>query len=125
MDLVTPASGGGWGPAHRPATRPDLAAVDLDGERVVYDPATDGVTRLDRMGSLIWPFLDGTATMGELGDDLAHAFGVEPEVVARDLSALVGQLDQLGLLVGRSPPVGGSLPAPPAPARHLVDPPRP
>lgn len=75
-----------------------LGDAELDGERVLWDPETGQLARLDRIGSLVWASLDGVATVGELVADLADAFGVSAEAVRADVDDLVARLSELGLV---------------------------
>jgi len=80
-------------------TRPGLADEELDGERVIWDPVTGHLARLDRIGSLVWASLDGTVTIEELASELSAAFGAVHADVCADVEDLVRQLSAMGLLV--------------------------
>ena len=107
-----------------------METVTIDGERVVFDPQRGEVHQLNPVGSVIWEFLDGTATIGELVADLADAFHVAPDTVHADLVSLLTQLDEHSLLVDKdalddaTAQARGVDPEPPAPT-YLVDPPAP
>ena len=106
-----------------PAAREDVASVEIDGERVLYDPLSERVARLDAIGSAIWPFLDGATTVAELAADLADVFEADVTVVERDLLTMLGQLAEQGLLAVGPRPVRAE--PPPPGRRYLVDPPSP
>jgi PqqD family protein of HPr-rel-A system len=91
-------------PERRPRVAPDVWAVELDGELVVYNPVDGAVHEMNRLGSLVWPFLDGAATVAELTDDLADVFDVGPEQVRAELAGFLDRLDLTGLLVDRTTP---------------------
>ncbi|HEX2699156.1 MAG TPA: PqqD family protein [Acidimicrobiales bacterium] len=76
-----------------------LGDAELDGERVLWDPETGCVARLDRVGSLVWACLDGESSLDEVTGDLAAGFATPPEVVRRDVVTLVARLSEMGLLV--------------------------
>ena len=80
-------------------TRPGLADEEIDGERVIWDPLTGQLARLDRIGSLVWTSLDGTVTTEELASELSAAFDASPADVFADVEYLVRQLSDMGLLV--------------------------
>lgn len=103
----------------RPQRRADVEAVDVDGELVLWDPVGRTVHRLDPVGSLLWPFLDGTATIAELASDAANVWSVPYEAAAGAITALVGQLGSAHLLEDGSPRHVRPRPI------HLVDPPSP
>lgn len=109
------------GAAGRPARRADVEAVDVDGELVLWDPVSRTVHRLDPVGSLLWPFLDGSATVSDLALDASDVFDVPVERAQEALDVLVEQLSEARLLrVAGEPPTSEA-----ARPRHLVDPPSP
>ena len=118
----------------RPRPAEGLVTYEVDDELLILDPRVDRLHQLDRLGTIIWSVLDGEATVDELVDDLADAFGAEPDLVRHDLGELLSGLDRLGLLDGSEPPAGADANTAPAPDRtdddlwrptYLVDPPAP
>jgi hypothetical protein len=88
-----------WGessPVPRP--KPGVAHAEVDGERVLYDPDTRAVIRLDRVASVLWQGLDGNGTVAELAADAAGAFVIAYEEALNGLTALLERLDNLGFL---------------------------
>lgn len=81
-----------------PEVRDPVVDVEVDGERVLLDEETGHLAVLDRVGSVVYPFFDGTATVDELADDVAAAFGEDRERVAGDLIALAEQLREARFL---------------------------
>lgn len=110
-----------------PVAKGSVTSVELDGERVLYDVDSGRLQRLDPVGTIIWPFLDGSVSIAELADDVADAFSAPAEDVRAGIVDLVRALLDEGLLV----PAGddGTAEEPPARAagddaeRFLVDPP--
>lgn len=80
-----------------------LGDAELDGERVVWDPETGRVARLDGIASMVWACLDGESTLGQVADDLAAAFAAPADVVQPDVAVLVARLCALGLVVEAGP----------------------
>lgn|GEM_PF-1818194 len=121
----------------RPKRAVELITIDIDGELLIVDPRTDRLSQLNPVGTILWPFLDGEATVDELIDDVAAAFDTPREVVGEDLGHLLEALCSLGLLEGVDPPE--RIWSDPAPRRarpepgddglwrpdYLVDPPAP
>jgi hypothetical protein len=103
----------------RPRRRPDVESVDIDGELVLWDAIDRTVHRLDPIGSVLWPFLDGDATVAELAEDAAEVWGVPIEQTTVAVRALVEQLGEARLLGDAPPDRDGQDP------KHLVDPPSP
>ena len=85
--------------SERPAPRTDLEVVDVGDERVVWDPQANRVYRLDAVAALIWPFLDGSATIGELAADVADVWGTNALQAAAALSSMVDEMDKASLLL--------------------------
>lgn len=112
--------------APAPAVRRDLTTVEVDGELVIFDALTSEIHQLDRLGALIWPFLDGEGTLGELVLDLAAAFEAPVEQVRGDVLSLLTVLTEHRLIDGLQPDVDADarvreLDGP----TYLVDPPAP
>lgn len=105
----------------RPARRPEIEAVDVDGELVLWDPVGRMVHRLDPVGSLLWPFLDGTASVAELAEDASEVWGVSSSQARVAIEALVEQLAKARLLTAEDE----SPAAEPARPTYLIDPPSP
>lgn len=79
--------------------KPGLADEELDGERVVWDPASGRLARLDRIGSLVWACLHEPVDLDALSADVADAFGAPVGDVRADVAALLRRLADLGLVV--------------------------
>lgn len=101
-----------------------IHTVELDGELVLFDTTSRRVSHLDRLASLIWPFLDGETTVEELVDDLAAVFEVAREDVRSDLAAMLSALWTAGFL---EPRADSEVTGVPSVAREaaLPDPPSP
>jgi PqqD family protein of HPr-rel-A system len=82
----------------KPKTRDELAAVELDGEIVVYDQSNGRLHALNPTASVVFKFLDGTATMKELADDIAAAYSAPPGEVEAQIRKLVRQFRKDALL---------------------------
>lgn len=110
-----------------PAVRQDLTTSEIDGELVIFDPATSKIHQLDPLGTVIWHLLDGEASAGELVADLTAGFGVPETQVRTDLAELLANLREHDLLATGSPPVASHPTEGVEPARpeYLVDPPAP
>lgn len=106
-----------------PCVRADIASVEIDGERVIYDQSTRAVVHLDAVASVVWLVLDGSGTIDELAVDLADAFGADVDQVKPDVLALVERLAVAGVLEGTAGE-HHARPEPEGPA-FLVDPPSP
>lgn len=86
-------------PAPAWSRRTGLADAELDGERVLWDPSTGQVARLDRIGSLVWACLDGVATLEDLTEDLSSVFAAPADAVRSDVQNLLFRLVEMGFVV--------------------------
>jgi hypothetical protein len=88
-----------WDGARRvPRRKPGVADVEIEGERVLYDSATQAVARLDPVGALLWVALDGEGTVADFAADTAAAFDADPDVALAQVQRLLRQLDDRGFL---------------------------
>jgi hypothetical protein len=99
-----------------PRRATDVAAIDVDGEAVVFHEGTDRVHLLNPTATLLWSVLDGVATIDELSAELADAFGAPLEVVREDVLAGVTDLLRDGLVHDSSDPNASSASAPVLPS---------
>jgi len=81
-----------------PLPKPGITHVEIEGEQVLYDPATRAVARLDRVGALLWGALDGEGAVGDLAADTAAAFGIDAADALAGVLALLDDLEQAGFL---------------------------
>ena len=81
-----------------PRQRPEVIARLLDGETVVLDRHAGLIHQLNHTASYIWARCDGQSTIAAIAHQLAQDFAVDPTVAARDVRALVTQLQALQLL---------------------------
>lgn len=95
--------------------------VEVDGETVLYNTATNRAIRLDVRASLIWKVLDGEVTVAELVDDLSEVFETDRGIVRSDLEHMLAELYDLGYLASADAAAGPAvaadsvLPDPPSP----------
>jgi hypothetical protein len=75
---------------------PDLEMATIGDEQVVIGGATQLVV-LNPTAALIFRFLDGEASLGELVDDFTAVLGVDQRVVEDDVLAFVRELGQTGV----------------------------
>lgn len=84
----------------KPAVKPVLSAVtvDVDGRACVYSPTRNEVLFLNQSASDIWWLLESTLDVPGLVDALAHAYGVDPEVLAADVHQALAVFADAGLI---------------------------
>lgn len=84
---------------HAPKRRPEVTAVELDGEAVLYAPHDQSMHKLDRLGTFLWNCLDGTLPIAALVEDAKAVYGPTP-AIDDDILAYVQDLGRKGFLVG-------------------------
>jgi hypothetical protein len=84
----------------QPVPRNTVAAVELDGEALLYDRTTGSLHVLDRLATIVWRCFDGTVTLRQLAVELAEEFRADETLVEEDLVALAVRLGKGGLLEG-------------------------
>lgn len=94
---VDPAS---LGPAFVPVPAQGVRVEPQDTGALLVDDLTGARLQVDALGATIWSVLDGQASVAELTDELAEAFGVPRPQVEVDLLHLLRQLGAAGLLDG-------------------------
>ena len=71
---------------------------ELDGETILLDLANSRYLRLNTSGTVLLPGLVAGESAPELVARLRSRFDVDEAVAARDVDALIGNLDAAGLL---------------------------
>lgn len=87
----------------RPKVRGDLTVVELDGEAVIYDEINGDLHRLNPTATLVFSFLDGSATLEDIAHDIADAYSMPVDEVTVQVRELAEQLAASHLLVGSEP----------------------
>lgn len=83
-----------------PRVRPEVAWVEIEGEAVLLVEGTTRLHWLNPTGTVVWGFLDGTIALDEMSAELSAAFGVEREVIHKDVLEVVREFGKAGLLDG-------------------------
>jgi hypothetical protein len=92
-----------------PRPRSTVATAELDGEAVIYSEETQSMHLLNPTATVVWACFDGSGPLSELIADLSEAFGVEQDVIRRDVLDLAREVGSKGLLEGvaATPPENG------------------
>jgi len=86
-----------------PARSGAVHAVEIDGEAVLLDEATNRLHVLNPSGTLVWACFDGAATIGEIVADFCAELGQPRDAVLADTLAVTRHLADEGLLEGFEP----------------------
>ncbi|HLK51571.1 MAG TPA: PqqD family protein [Bryobacteraceae bacterium] len=77
---------------------PHAVSCELSGETVILDTASDRYFALTAIGTQIWDWLQTPCTLAALCERLRQEYDVTPEQCHADVSALLDQLAQHGLI---------------------------
>lgn len=91
----------------RPRPAPGMQIEVMEGEGILYHPAHNQVTHLNRSAVLVWQLCDGTRRVEEIVALLAAAYPESTAAIARDVHATVDQLLRLGCLQAEEAGHGG------------------
>jgi hypothetical protein len=82
----------------RASAAPQVLCRDLGDEAVLLDLATETYFGLNATGTRLWRLLTGGATIRDALATLASEFDVDTETVDRDMTELLDELVERGLL---------------------------
>lgn len=82
----------------------DATSAELPEETVILHPSSGKYFGLKAVGSRVWDLLARPHTFAELRDAIVTEYEVDAERCSRDLSALITQLQDVGLVVVRHAP---------------------
>lgn len=88
-------------PDHEGVLRPDTARVAarvIDGEAIIMDVRSGVYYSMQGTGSFVWEQIDGGATVQDIAQALARRYDVSPERALKDVTSLVEQLLQEGVV---------------------------
>ncbi len=71
--------------------------TDTD-EVVIYDGNTPTLLVLNDIAAGVWLMIDGKRSIGDITAEILSHVEAEPETVARDVAAFLGQLEQRKLI---------------------------
>src|SRR5206468_10053743 len=95
LDLVAPDD---ISEDYAPRPRMGFTAIGVGSELVVLDETTWEPHVLNATAALVWRYLDGESTLGELAEDFSEATGTDKAVVRDDILSLARELGRAGLL---------------------------
>lgn len=81
-----------------PVRRSDLTVQELDGEALVYDPATADKHRLNETAYFIWRACDGLSTAERVAERLSETYDVERGAATQHACRIIEELIERGLL---------------------------
>lgn len=73
---------------------------EIDGQIIVLTPRLQTVHELNETAGRIWNAIDGKATVGEIFTEIKDAFDAPEDVLRDDLTSLIRELSDKGLIDG-------------------------
>jgi hypothetical protein len=78
---------------------PAIEAAPMQGESILFDPATNRFCLLNGTAAFVWERLESPATVTQLAAELGRAFeGPEPGRVEQDVQAALERFAELALV---------------------------
>jgi hypothetical protein len=76
----------------------DVLAQELEGETVILDLASESYFGLNEVGTRIWALVEEGQSREAVVDTLVDEYDVERDVLEKDVSELLDQLNEAGLI---------------------------
>jgi hypothetical protein len=76
----------------------DLPSTAVDADLVILNLETNNYIGLDNIGRRIWGLLDTPSRVAEIARTMCAQFSGPPEVIERDVLALLQQMAEEGLI---------------------------
>jgi peroxiredoxin len=83
-----------------PRPKDEVVGLEMDGEAVLVLEGRWTIHWLNQTSTVVWNWLDGVSSVRKMSEELARAFGADPEVVLIDVLDVTRQFGMAGLLQG-------------------------
>lgn len=93
----------------------EVAAEVIDAEAVLINLSTGMYYTMDKVGAVVWQLIEGGHSMAEMSSIIAERYGVDPDMVLRDLEKVVRDLLEQRLVAveeGRTAPMANAADTP-------------
>jgi len=84
--------------SNKPKTKSGLEVRTVDDEKVILDRDGEHIHQLNATASFIWDLCDGSREISTIAEELGDAFGVDADSTLKDVSDVLSQFSELGLL---------------------------
>ena len=81
-----------------PIWRDGVGSIELDGEVVVLDTATNDVQVLGSGAAVLWAMFDGAATVAEIAASAAEEFGEAEDLILQDTIDFIEDMRDVDLV---------------------------
>ena len=85
-------------PHYRPVKCMDVLELDMGDGLILYNRDGDLVHHLNPSAGIVWQLCDGSASVSELGDDIAETYGLDPGEVESQIASVIADFEALGLV---------------------------
>jgi hypothetical protein len=82
--------------ADRPRRKPDYRIEQMDGELLLFHPATNQVMYCNETAAMIWALCDGERTAAEMAELLTSAYPESTAEITRDLEETLARFTAQG-----------------------------
>ncbi len=82
----------------RPLQTPGYHIEALDGELLLFNPASDQILQTNQSGALVWQLCDGHRTLAEITDMLAAAYPDDAAAIAADVPEILAEFARHGAI---------------------------
>lgn len=83
---------------YRPRKRADVLELDMGDGLILYNHDGDLVHHLNPSAGIVWQLCDGSASVSELGADVADTYGLDRDVVSAEVADVIAEFEALGLV---------------------------
>jgi len=94
---------------YRPCKRADVLELDMGDGLILYNHDGDLVHHLNPSAGIVWALCDGSASVSELGADIAETYGLDADAVSGEVASVIAEFEALGLVDDAGTDPGGSL----------------
>ncbi len=84
--------------ADRPRRKPDYRIEQMDGELLLFHPASSQVMYCNETAGMIWALCDGERTAAEIAELLAGAYPESAAEITRDLNETLARFVAQGAI---------------------------
>jgi len=86
---------------HKYEQNPDIIETDLEEELILLDPKSQEMFSLNDTGRIVWNELS-SSTVPEVVSLVKTTFDISKEIAERDVTELVSNLSEAGLIIPRA-----------------------
>jgi hypothetical protein len=84
--------------SYRPRKHADVLELDMGDGLILYNHDGDLVHHLNPSAGIVWALCDGSASVSEIGADIAETYSLDPDEVTAEAAAVIAEFQALGLV---------------------------